>query len=78
MGKIIKLTKQIWESIDNTKTGADNLRLKSTDIILFNTTQLIKAEAHIKGGTRITYKEAMVNGFTVAETLEEIQILINK
>lgn len=74
---IIKITRQIWETIDPTKTGMDNLKLEREYPILFNTNEIIYAEEGGKGGTRITYKKAMVDSLSCKETLEEIYKLIN-
>jgi hypothetical protein len=74
---IIKITRQVWETIDPTKTGTDNLKLDREYPILFNTNEIIYAEEDEKGGTLITYKEAMVDSFSCKETLEEIYKLIN-
>jgi hypothetical protein len=74
---IIKITRQVWATIDPTKTGIDNLKLDREYPILFNTNEIIYAEEDGKGGTLITYKEAMVDSFSCKETLEEIYKLIN-
>ena len=74
---IIKITKQIWETINPTKTGWDNLRLNKEYEILFNTNEMITAKDNGNGGTSITYKKAMVDSLDCKETLEEIYKLIN-
>jgi hypothetical protein len=75
---IIKLTQQKHKVIDPTKTGADNLKLISETIILFNTNEMIIAEPNYIGGTTITYKKALTDAFNCKETLEEIQKLIKQ
>ena len=75
--KIIKITKQVWKTIDPTKTGIDNQRLDREYTILFNTNEMITAKESEHGGTYITYKKAMVDGMTCRETLDELNNLIN-
>ncbi len=74
--KIIKITKQEWKTINAMKTGIDNQRLDSEYQILFNTNEMITAEESVYGGTRITYKKAMVDVLYCKETLEEVNNMI--
>jgi len=74
---IIKITKQNWKTINPTKTGVDNEFLDKEFPILFNTNEMITAQSSEYGGTRITYKKAMVDTLNCKETLEEIYKLIN-
>jgi hypothetical protein len=73
---IIKITKQEWRAISPTKTGIDNQKLDSEYPILFNTNEMITAEESVYGGTRISYKKAMVDVLYCKETLDEIHKLI--
>jgi len=74
---IIKITKQEWKSISPTKSGIDNQRLDSEYPILFNTNEMILAEESVYGGTRISYKKAMVDVLYCKETLDEVFKLIS-
>jgi hypothetical protein len=76
--KIISITKQEWKTISPTKSGIDNQRLDTEYPILFNTNEMITAEKSVYGGTRITYKKAMVDVLYCKETLEQVTNLINK
>jgi hypothetical protein len=67
MGNIIRLTKLVFK---------DNI-VVSEKSVLFNTTELISAEED-QYGTRIKYKEAIVNGFSCRESLEDIERLIKE
>lgn len=73
---IIKITQQNWKPINPTKTGIDNQRLDSEEPILFNTNEMITADESVYGGTRITYKKAMVGVLYCKETLDEVYKLI--
>jgi len=73
---IIKITQQNWKTINPTKTGIDNDRLDSEHTILFNTNEMISAKSSGYGGTRITYKKAMVDVLYCKETLDEVYALI--
>ena len=73
---IIKITKQEWKGISPYKTGIDNQELKEEYVILFNTNEMITAEASNYGGTRITYKKAMVDVLYCKEKFNEVHKLI--
>jgi len=75
---IIRLTKQEFKCIDNTKTGWDNWRLVKEYPILFNTDKVIKILPSEGGGCRISYTEAMVGSMYVKESLNAIEKLISK
>ncbi len=75
---IIKITKQEWKAISPYKTGIENQKLEAEYTILFNSNEMITAEESRFGGTKITYKKAMVDVLYCKETLEEIYTLILK
>lgn len=68
--KIISITKQDWKKVNDVPIVREYP-------ILFNTNEMIIAEASEWGGTRIEYKKAMVGVIYCKETLEEITNLIN-
>ena len=75
---IIKLTEQVYKTIDPTKTGWGNMQKISEKIILFNTSEMIICDTEDNGCTRVTYKRAMVDSFFCKETIDQIYKLIQK
>ncbi len=68
---LIKLTKITFEQVNmqSVRTGIEPL--------LLNPAMIIKVETHKNGETYVTYREAMANGCSVVESLEEVYNLAN-
>lgn len=76
MKTIIKLNKQNYKTIDNTKTDPSNYKLISTEQILLNINTITKAVRDSNGGTKISFKNGIIDYMIVSQTLEQIEELI--